>query len=81
MTTTTDFRWFPGIPSRNLFTQAKLAGTSVRVTFLTLLGFVLIEELGSDAMPLRTLSQIDVYGKGYGLPDVERLIRDLGVTP
>lgn len=77
----TPFRWFPGIPSRNMTTRGAIGDVPVRVTFLTLLGFVRIEELDGQAMPLRTLSQIDVYGKGYGLPEIETLIRDLGVTP
>lgn len=81
MTGPGSFRWFPSIPSRNVTTRCRQGDTPVRVTFLTVLGYVRIEELDQSAMPCRTLAQIDVAGRGYGLPEVETLITGLGVIP
>lgn len=75
----TPFRWFPGIPSRNAFTYASLSGTDVKVTHLTLLATVIVEEIDSDQMPLRTLSTIDVDGRN-DRQTIETMLSGLGMV-
>lgn len=85
-----EFDWSPGIPSRNRITFATLGTVSVKVSHLTALRLVLIEETGADRMPVRTLARLDLgpistddttSGLDADVARVEQVLRDLGIRP
>lgn len=71
------FVWHNGIPSRDRFCYGRVASVPVKVTHLTLLGMMLIEETDAERLPVRTLSSIDLPA---GV-DPETVLRSLTVVP
>lgn len=73
------FEWFPGIPSRNSFCYGRVGDVPVKVSLLTMIRVVMVEELGPDRMPLRTLMSVDTGGARLGA--MASFLDSLGIRP
>lgn len=73
------FEWFPGIPSRNSWTYGLAGDVPVKVPHLTMLRLVMVEELGPDRLPIRTLMTVDSTGVYLG--SMATFLSGLGIRP
>lgn len=74
------FEWFPGIPSRNSFCYGQIGDTRLKVTHLVILRLLLVEEIGPDRLPIRTLTSADV-GRDMDRAAVEAFLTTMGIRP
>lgn len=74
-----DFRWHKGIPARDRFAYATIDGDPVKITHLTVLGLLVVENVDGQHFPTGRRLSVDVWGMTFH--EVNQACHDHGWIP